>query len=100
MEFSDLQFFNHLFLQDSIEPALQFTIFGVLSLTAGLLNLVLDETLNRTLPETMEDMTGKNNLRNVRGRYARLVTEDQENSDEEEIIYEASEEYKSDLLAG
>jgi hypothetical protein len=77
---------------------LQFTIFGVLSLSSGLLNLLLEETLNRTLPETMDDLNGERNrnLRNVRGKYARLASEELEHSEEEGN--ENSEVYKSGHL--
>lgn len=63
-----------------MEPSLQFTVFGLLSFTSGLLNLLLDETLNRTLPETLDDLKNEGNLRNERGRYARLSNN--ENLDE------------------
>jgi hypothetical protein len=37
-------------------PKLEFTVFGLLSVTAGLANLRLPETLGRPLPETIMDM--------------------------------------------
>jgi len=70
-------------MADSIQPALQFTIYGVLSFSSGILNLLLEETLNRTLPETLDDLKGEPSLRNERGRYAPLSHEDIEESDEE-----------------
>lgn len=79
--------------QDSVETSLQFTIFGILSLSSGLLNLLLEETLNRTLPETLDDLKGESNLRNVRGRYARLASDELEQSEEE--TNDSSEIYKS-----
>ncbi|XP_021943045.1 solute carrier family 22 member 15 isoform X2 [Folsomia candida] len=80
-------------LADSVETSLQFTIFGILSLSSGLLNLLLEETLNRTLPETLDDLKGESNLRNVRGRYARLASDELEQSEEE--TNDSSEIYKS-----
>jgi len=81
-------------LIDAVSPSLQFTFFGILCLSAGSLNLFLDETLNRTLPETLDDMTGKSNLRNIRGRYTRLANEDLDNSeDDEEASNSTSEPY-------
>ncbi|XP_023328792.1 solute carrier family 22 member 15-like [Eurytemora carolleeae] len=37
-------------------PNSQFTVFGVMSITAGLLNLRLPETQGKPLPETLDDM--------------------------------------------
>lgn len=37
-------------------PNLQFTVFGLLAVTAGLANLRLPETLGRPLPEDIRDM--------------------------------------------
>ncbi len=45
----------HSFLGDEY-PKLEFTVFGLLSVTAGLANLRLPETLGRPLPETIMDM--------------------------------------------
>jgi len=45
-------------LLGSVSTNLQFTVFGLLSLTAGLLNLRLPETLGSPLPDTMQDMEG------------------------------------------
>jgi len=54
-----------------------------MGLTSGILNLLLEETLNRTMPETLDDMKGvDNNLRNEKGRYSRLAAED--NSEDEQ----------------
>ena len=39
-------------------PNLHFVLFGIFSLTSGLLNLKLPETLGAPLPETMEDVVG------------------------------------------
>lgn len=63
---------------------MQFTIFGLFSFTSGLLNLLLEETLNRTLPETLDDLKNDGTLRNERGRYARLSNADILNEDESE----------------
>ena len=38
-------------------------IFGMCSFSAGLLCLALPETLNKPLPETLDDTTGFDNLR-------------------------------------
>ena len=40
----------------SISPNLQFTVFGLMSLTAGLLNLKLPETRGAVLPETVAEL--------------------------------------------
>jgi hypothetical protein len=80
-------------IQDSIRPSLQFAVFGVFSLSSGLLNLLLEETLNRTLPETLDDLKGEPSLRNERGRYARLASEELEDS-EEETINDSAAVYK------
>jgi len=45
-------------LLGSVSSNLQFTVFGLLSLTAGLLNLRLPETLGAPLPDTMLHMEG------------------------------------------
>ncbi|KAB7493647.1 Organic cation/carnitine transporter 7 [Armadillidium nasatum] len=42
-----------------IHYSLPSTVFGVLSLAAGLLALLLPETLNKTLPQTIEEVEGK-----------------------------------------
>lgn len=62
-------------------------MFGVLSLTSGLLNLYLPETLNKTLPETLEEMCADNDsvMRNERGRhYARIDSLNDPSDDEDE----------------
>jgi len=85
--------------QDTIQPSLQFTIFGVLSLSSGLLNLMLEETLNRPLPETLDDIFGEvGGLRSERGKYARLASEELEDS-EEELLDDSAAVFKvsSDL---
>ena len=43
-----------LMLRTVWEP-LPFIIFGILSIVAGLLTLILPETLNESLPETLQD---------------------------------------------
>ncbi|ODM98574.1 Solute carrier family 22 member 15, partial [Orchesella cincta] len=71
-------------LLDSVTPSLQFTVFGLLSVSSGILNLMLDETLNRTLPETLDDLKVEGNMRNERGRYARLAnSEDLDDSEDD-----------------
>ena len=40
----------------SLSPNLQFTVFGLMSLTAGLLNLKLPETRGARLPETVSEL--------------------------------------------
>ncbi|XP_023347371.1 organic cation transporter protein [Eurytemora carolleeae] len=37
-------------------PGIQFTVFGILGLTGGILSLLLPETQDRPLPETIPDM--------------------------------------------
>ena len=44
-----------LHFQESTSKYLPLTIFGVLSLIAGAATLLLPETMNRELPETLED---------------------------------------------
>ena len=39
-----------------VYPSLQFTFLGILTLVAGLLNLLLPETLGRPMPETIADV--------------------------------------------
>jgi hypothetical protein len=45
-------------LADSITPDAQFLILGVLSFVSGMLNLYLPETLNKPMPETIQDLEG------------------------------------------
>ena len=40
----------------NISPNLQFTVFGLMSLTAGILNLKLPETKGVQLPETVTEL--------------------------------------------
>ena len=51
---------NHLLLffvfQDSVYPSLQFAVFGCVSFLTGIMCLKLPETLNKPLPETMNDL--------------------------------------------
>ncbi|KAL7639049.1 UNVERIFIED_CONTAM: hypothetical protein RMT77_010583 [Armadillidium vulgare] len=46
-------------IMGEIHYSLPSTVFGVLSLAAGLLALLLPETLNKTLPQTVEEVEGK-----------------------------------------
>ena len=43
----------------SLSPNLQFSVFGLMSLTSGLLNLKLPETKGAQLPETVEDLRAR-----------------------------------------
>lgn len=58
-------------------------------MTSGLLNLMLAETVNRSLPETMEDLNTDASLRNERSRYSRLGDFEglNETDDEEEDLF-------------
>ena len=40
---------------ETVWPPFPFLVFGVLSILSGLLSLLLPETNNRKLPETMEE---------------------------------------------
>ena len=40
----------------SVAPGLQFAVLGLLSCTAGLLNIYLPETARRPMPETLQDV--------------------------------------------
>ena len=40
----------------NISPNLQFTVFGLMSLTSGILNLKLPETMGAQLPETVTEL--------------------------------------------
>lgn len=44
-----------LLLQDSFDKRLPSVIFGAIAVIAGLLALVLPETLNQPMPQTLED---------------------------------------------
>jgi len=62
-------------------PNLQFTVFGILSLSSGLINLKLPETMGKRLPDSVKDMiksfeSEKSNIRNVEERI--LLTDDSE----------------------
>ena len=43
-------------LMGDFHPNLQFTVFGFLSLSSGLLNLKLPETANKKLPESIKEI--------------------------------------------
>lgn len=47
--------FIALLLQDSFDNRLPSVIFGVIAVISGLLALVLPETLNQPMPQTLED---------------------------------------------
>ncbi|KAF2366510.1 Major facilitator sugar transporter-like [Trinorchestia longiramus] len=72
-------------------PNLQYIVLGLLSLTAGLLNTQLPETLGRIMPETVEDVL---DLRNRKGlpktaaniQYSKLEEACDNGESEEEII--------------
>jgi len=62
-------------------PNLQFTVFGILSLSSGLINLKLPETMGKRLPDSVKDMiksfeSEKSSIRNVEERI--LLTDDSE----------------------
>ena len=72
-----------------VVPNLHFALFGLFSLTSGVLNLKLPETLGAPLPETMEDVVRlKKKARAEGARYTALADEE----DEEELdVYVGSE---------
>ena len=51
-----LVYLNDVLLSGEEYPNLQFSVFGLLAVTAGLANLRLPETLGRPLPEDIRDM--------------------------------------------
>jgi MFS family permease len=59
---------------------------GILAISSGLLNLTLPETLNKKLPETLED------IRSESGGYSRLLGDD-EHVEEEDEDEDSTEEF-------
>ena len=43
-------------LQGDFYPTMELVIFGLVAITAGLLNLLLPETKDKPLPESIDDM--------------------------------------------
>ena len=49
-------------------PNLQFTVFGILSLSSGLINLRLPETKGKKLPDSVKEMVMALESKNVKKR--------------------------------
>ncbi|KAA0197219.1 hypothetical protein HAZT_HAZT002546 [Hyalella azteca] len=77
-------------------PDLQYIVLGLLGLTSGLLNLLLPETLGRTMPETVQDVLDLRYEANLDAnasklRYCKLGEDpSSENESDEELLANAS----------
>ncbi|XP_018018816.1 solute carrier family 22 member 15-like [Hyalella azteca] len=73
-------------------PDLQYIVLGLLGLTSGLLNLLLPETLGRTMPETVQDVLDLRYEANLDAnasklRYCKLGEDpSSENESDEEVV--------------
>ena len=75
-----------------VVPNLHFGLFGLFSLTSGLLNLKLPETLGAPLPETMEDVVRLKKKRGAAARAEGASYTALANEEEEELeVYVGSE---------
>ena len=52
-------FINYFVFQNAIHPSLEYCVYGILSLGAGGLALLLPDTTGKPLPETIEDLNNE-----------------------------------------